>query len=153
MVVNDRWKPFRNLWQAVVSEMNSCEGSTRPFKPLFLMCGMGEDLSSYGNHESEVWALSIRPFFERESYKTASLKFPIVIGVVIVFSHYGYHPFPSITRPIQESVAFAEVLAEGDLTQEITKKRKDEMGKLFASLNQASSSSSPIPPRGKRGSG
>lgn len=144
VVVNDRWKPFRNLWQEVVKGDEQLRGLNETIQTsLSDVWDVGEDLSqAMETMNQEVLSSFDQALLRaRELQNRLSQILYIVIGVVIVFSLImGTTLSRSITRPIQESVAFAEVLAEGDLTQEITKKRKDEMGKLFASLNQASSS-------------
>jgi len=144
VVVNDRWKPFRNLWQEVVKGDEQLRGLNETIQTsLSDVWDVGEDLSqAMETMNQEVLSSFDQALLRaRELQNRLSQILYIVIGVVIVFSLVmGTTLSRSITRPIQESVAFAEVLAEGDLTQEITKKRKDEMGKLFASLNQASSS-------------
>lgn len=144
VVVNDRWKPFRNLWQEVVKGDEQLRGLNETIQTsLSDVWDVGEDLSqAMETMNQEVLSSFDQALLRaRELQNRLSQILYIVIGVVIIFSIImGTTLSRSITRPIQESVAFAEVLAEGDLTQEITKKRKDEMGKLFASLNQASSS-------------
>ena len=144
VVVNDRWKPFRNLWQEVVKADDELRGLSGTIQlSLSDVQSVGEDLSQAMETMNQEVLSSFDQAFIRagELQKRLSQVLYIVIGVVIIFSLVmGTTLSRSITKPIQESVAFAQVLAEGDLTQEITKKRKDEMGKLFASLNQASSS-------------
>ena len=44
----------------------------------------------------------------------------------------------SITRPINESIAFAEAIASGDLTNKMTVRQNDEIGKLVSTLNSMS---------------
>ena len=143
-IVNDRWKPFRNLWREVIKADEQLRGLNETIQiSLSDMWEVEEDLSqAMEAMNQEVLGSFDRAFLQaRELQNRLSRILYIVIGVVIIFSLVmGTTLSRSITKPIQESVAFAEVLAEGDLTQEITKKRKDEMGKLFASLNQASSS-------------
>ncbi len=42
----------------------------------------------------------------------------------------------SIARPLRQGLAFAELVAGGDLTQRFDTKRRDEVGKLAAALNE-----------------
>ena len=44
----------------------------------------------------------------------------------------------SVSRPLEKGVAFAEVVASGDLTQRLAIQRNDEIGKLAAALNSMS---------------
>jgi len=144
VVVNERWKPFRNLWQEVVKADEQTRGlNTTIQASLSDMQSVGEELSQAMEAMNQEILNSFDQAFlrARDLQSRLSQILYIVIGVVIVFSIIMSVTLSrSITKPIQESVAFAQVLAEGDLTQEIAKKRKDEMGKLFTSLNQASSS-------------
>jgi methyl-accepting chemotaxis protein len=48
---------------------------------------------------------------------------------------FGFLIAVSISRPLARGVAFAEVVAKGDLTQRFEIARKDEVGKLAAALN------------------
>ena len=110
---------------------------------LSMMQSVGDDLSkAMEAMDQEVLNSFDQAFLRAQELQTRlSQILYIVIGVVIIFSIIMSTTISrGITRPIQESVAFAQILAEGDLTQEIKKKRKDEMGKLFTSLNQTSSS-------------
>ena len=61
----------------------------------------------------------------------------IVLVVAVVL---GLLLSASLVRPLNRGVAYAEVLASGDLTGEVDGTRKDEAGQLLQSLNTASRS-------------
>ncbi|MGP7817993.1 methyl-accepting chemotaxis protein [Niallia sp. 01092] len=63
------------------------------------------------------------------------LLFSILISGVIV-----YFIIISITRPLRKLVDSSKVISEGDLTEEITIRRKDEIGQLGESFNEMSAS-------------
>lgn len=50
----------------------------------------------------------------------------------------------SFTKPIKETVAFANRIASGDLSQQIAHQRKDELGMLLTSLNTMSNDMSKL---------
>ncbi|MDK2896674.1 MAG: methyl-accepting chemotaxis protein [Candidatus Atribacteria bacterium] len=143
-VVNNRWKPFRDLWQSVVKADNLLQTSNdRNRVAMADLQSVGEDLSlTMEAMNQEVLNAFDRALLQVETVqKNLSQVLYLVIAVVVIFSLIMSTALSrSITRPLASSVAFAQVLAEGNLTQEIKEKRKDEMGKLFASLNQAASS-------------
>ncbi|MDH4286630.1 MAG: methyl-accepting chemotaxis protein, partial [Gallionella sp.] len=60
----------------------------------------------------------------------------VVIGVLIVLLSLVFAGLTalSITRPLEEAVAIAAVVAKGDLTQRIEVKSRDEIGKLLQAL-------------------
>jgi methyl-accepting chemotaxis protein len=59
----------------------------------------------------------------------------VLIALVITISLF-FLIARSIVKPINEGVAFAENLAEGDLSQTLDMKRGDEVGSLAVSMNQ-----------------
>ncbi len=69
--------------------------------------------------------------------KTASIA-AMIIGVFIAFI-LAILITKSITRPILAGVYFAKKMSEGDMTQQITIDRNDEVGTLIKALNQMSS--------------
>ena len=133
---------FRNLWQEVVKGDEQLRGLNETIQTsLSDVWDVRRPSSSYGNHESGGVELFDQALLRaRELQNRLSQILYIVIGVVIVFSLIMGTTLPGASRDPFKRACFCRGLAEGDLTQEITKKRKDEMGKLFASLNQASSS-------------
>jgi len=61
----------------------------------------------------------------------------LIVLIAIVFAVFIFFLIArSIARPISKGVAFAENMAEGDLSQTFDINRKDEVGSLAASMNQ-----------------
>ncbi|KGG80502.1 hypothetical protein Y919_05835 [Caloranaerobacter azorensis H53214] len=60
----------------------------------------------------------------------------ITIIIILVASAIGYIFSLSITKPISKLVFFANGLSEGDLTQKINIKNKDEIGKLASAFEK-----------------
>lgn len=74
-----------------------------------------------------------------DSGKQSRLLIGILLIVGLVFSiALGFILKSLITRPINEAVAFADKMAQGDLTQKINIDQKDEIGTLVQSLNAMS---------------
>lgn len=72
---------------------------------------------------------------------TSGEKSKILIGVIsvagIIFSLLsGFFMTRIILKPVSMSVEFAEKMAEGDLTQTINLRQKDEIGTLISALNK-----------------
>lgn len=61
----------------------------------------------------------------------------IITGIVVAIT-LGVTLTIIITQPLKKSVAFAEVMADGDFTQKIAVDRGDEIGHLIRSLNDMS---------------
>lgn len=68
----------------------------------------------------------------KESTATTIIGFIIVIALAIIASYLITN---SIKQPLKQSVAFAQRIAEGDLTQSIEDNRKDELGILMKTLD------------------
>ncbi|EYC50630.1 chemotaxis protein [Hylemonella gracilis str. Niagara R] len=62
-----------------------------------------------------------------------SVAVAIVIALVLAFS-LGVWIVRSITRPIAQAVAFAEAVAAGDLSREVSSRQRDETGQLLQAL-------------------
>ncbi len=100
-------------------------------------------LSSYTpiQFDNFTWGLiaeidKAEAFSEMKSLKNIMMIFAFVTSLfVIVFALLVSR---SITRPIKNGVHLAKVLSEGDLTQAIEVKQRDEIGVLAQSLNEVS---------------
>ncbi|WP_445487847.1 methyl-accepting chemotaxis protein [Niallia sp. 03133] len=66
--------------------------------------------------------------------------FIILLASIVVSSVIIYFIIISITRPLLRLVHSSKVISEGDLTEKITIKRKDEIGQLGESFNEMSAS-------------
>jgi methyl-accepting chemotaxis protein len=74
---------------------------------------------------------------ENEAAASVAIKFCIAVLVAAVAIAVVLGVFISrlISVPLRKGVAFAEAVAEGDLTQTITLDQKDEVGQLAAAMN------------------
>ena len=89
VVVNDRWKPFRNLWQEVVKGDEQLRGLNETIQTsLSDVWDVGEDLSqAMETMNQEVLSSFDQALLRaRELQNRLSQILYIVIGVVIVFS-------------------------------------------------------------------
>ena len=68
----------------------------------------------------------------KRSTSTNIIGFIIVLALAIIAAYLITN---SINKPIKQSMAFAQRIAEGDLTQSINAERKDELGILMQSLD------------------
>ena len=59
----------------------------------------------------------------------------VAIGAIVLSVIFGIVITRSITRPIERSVAYAQVIAGGDLSKELDIKQDDEIGRLVNALN------------------
>jgi methyl-accepting chemotaxis protein len=66
---------------------------------------------------------------------TRSAIFIVGFGAIILSSLLGAVITRSITKPIADSVKFAQVVAGGDLSEELALSQRDEVGKLAEALN------------------
>ncbi len=69
---------------------------------------------------------------------SSQVRLATVVGFIVgpfLALLFGFLLAISISRPLARGVAFAEVVAKGDLTQRFEIVRKDEVGKLAAALN------------------
>jgi len=76
----------------------------------------------------------------RTDNKLMLLLFSISIAAVIIGGICAWAITRSITSPLNESVSIAYRVATGDLTSNIERKSKDEIGQLFESLQQMNNS-------------
>ena len=143
-IVNERFKPFRALWQEVVQldeNLALLEGQIS--RAIEEMRGIEENLKSAMEAINEDVRNHLAHGLElvNRTQKTLTrLLYLIVVLVVVVALVLSLTLSRSITSPIRQSVAFAKVLECGDLTQRMDTNRRDEIGELLASLTQASTS-------------
>ncbi|HSV30804.1 MAG TPA: methyl-accepting chemotaxis protein [Atribacteraceae bacterium] len=141
-VIEDRWLPFRDMWRDIIRH----EGLLAPLdsqtqRAIHETREIGQRLSDsmeemnrvvFVNFEETVADLAmLESRLSRILYLVTAVVLLLAVTLGVILSR-------SIVRPIRQSVAFAQVLEHGDLSQEIEEKRSDEMGTLFTSLNRAS---------------
>jgi methyl-accepting chemotaxis protein len=78
----------------------------------------------------------------KESSAALALAIKVMIGGLVVVSILGIllalFISADITRPLQHGVAFARKLADGDLTQHLDIRQRDEIGQLADAMNEMS---------------
>lgn len=143
-VINDRWKPFVELWNEVVIKDNYLKfAEEQTKKAITEVRRTGQEvLAAMNDMNQEVldqFDTTVARVSELQN-RLSQLLYLIVGIIVILAIILGIVISRSIVSPINRSVSFAQVLEKGDLTQEISLRRRDELGILFNSLNQASRS-------------
>ena len=74
------------------------------------------------------------PMLQARNHQDLVLVSVISLIAIVLGAFFAVAITRMITRPILDAVSFANVLAEGDLTQELKATRGDEVGKLQGSL-------------------
>lgn len=74
------------------------------------------------------------PMLQNRNHRDLILVSIISLAAIVMGVFFAVGITRMITRPILETVNFANTLADGDLTQELKTTRKDEVGKLQGSL-------------------
>ncbi len=101
---------------------------------------LGEEVLGH-NHfiEGLNWAV-ITEIDEHEAFAAADkLRNEVLLAVIIaalVIAVAAFFIALSIIKPIKKGVAFAKVIASGDLTQDLKIHQKDEVGQLASALNE-----------------
>ncbi|SHO43456.1 Methyl-accepting chemotaxis protein [Desulfopila aestuarii DSM 18488] len=87
--------------------------------------------------EAIAAALAHRFALEAESAKSEAYKISIVLTILTVILGLAVATVitRALARPILQGVAFAQTVAEGDLTQRLDLDQKDEVGQLASALN------------------
>lgn len=74
------------------------------------------------------------PLLQSRNHQDLIIVTVISFLAVVLGSFFAFMITRMITRPILDAVAFANTLAQGDLSKELNCKRRDEVGKLNGSL-------------------
>ena len=91
-----------------------------------------DDIIALNQKENTAFTLASRAGVK----KTKSVMIITMITGIVAAIGFGVFLSLSITKPLAKGVAFAESLAEGDLTRTIDIDQKDEIGILCAALNK-----------------
>jgi len=70
--------------------------------------------------------------YDRAVWQTVAL----IVAAVILSVFMGWRVSTSITRPVSQAVAWAQTIAQGDLTSQVTVTGSDEMASLLHALRQ-----------------
>ncbi len=143
-VIEESFTPLKNLWQEVtqldeqltlldqeimnfMSEVHDTEQNLTQ-----IMDAVNQEVLEHFNTE-------MGDVKETQSNLIRTLYLTIAIAIIITLI-LSFTLSRSITSPLYRGVVFAKELGQGNMTQELTTKRKDELGMLLSSLHQASSS-------------
>jgi len=143
-IINDRFKPFQAAWQGVVQKTKYLESLTSQNTQAIEEMGKSREALAQAMEamNQEVLAAFENSLQEVETLSKglARILYLVVALVVALAVVLGVALSRSIIHPINQAVAFAQVLEKGDLTRRMEKVRQDEMGKLLQSLDRASQS-------------
>ncbi|MBP9015331.1 MAG: methyl-accepting chemotaxis protein [Candidatus Atribacteria bacterium] len=143
-VINDRWRPFVRLWNEIVrldTQLAVTDSQTK--KAIADVREAGQQVLAAMNDMNQEVLNQFDATVTRvdELQNQLSQLLYLVVGIIVIIAIIlGIVISRGIVIPINRSVSFAQVLEKGDLTQEIPLRRRDELGTLFNSLNQASRS-------------
>ncbi|HXL02541.1 MAG TPA: methyl-accepting chemotaxis protein, partial [Candidatus Atribacteria bacterium] len=143
-VINDRWRPFVELWNKVTAADDYLKFADEQTKKAITEASKtGQQvLAAMNEMNQEVlnqFDTTVTHVSELQNQLSRILY--LVVGIIVILAIIlGIVISRGIVSPINRSVSFAQVLEKGDLTQEISLRRRDELGTLFNSLNQASRS-------------
>ncbi|MDK2896729.1 MAG: methyl-accepting chemotaxis protein [Candidatus Atribacteria bacterium] len=143
-VINDRWQPFVGLWDEVIgldTMLGLLDQQTK--KAIADVGEAGQRVFAAMNDMNQQVLDQFDATVTRVTHLQDQLSrvlYLVVAVIVILAIILGVVISRGIVSPINRSVSFAQVLEKGDLTQEISLRRRDELGILFNSLNQASRS-------------
>ncbi|NSW76537.1 MAG: methyl-accepting chemotaxis protein [Candidatus Atribacteria bacterium] len=143
-IVSGSFTPLKTLWQEVVEldqnlfnlneEINRILEEAREIENKITLT-----IDGVTQQVSEYFAQSMTTTKNTQQTLQQVLVFIVVVAVILAIV-LGLFFSRSIILPLQQGVAFAKVLENGDLTRSLKTKRKDEIGELLSALTQATSS-------------
>ncbi len=147
-ILNDNASAFNtsSLPTALKQELSSLKNNIERFIPIYKKARLAE-LKRYETGKELMWEVRkssevgldyLLEMGDRSSqvvFKSKRLLIIAMILVIVIGITLAYFLASSISRPIEESTYLAEKVAHGDLNVSFAVNRKDEIGRLSASID------------------
>ncbi|KAF0233744.1 MAG: methyl-accepting chemotaxis [Desulfovibrionaceae bacterium] len=141
---DEAWEELKNAWEAWLTRHDKVlELLAADMRFGAMALSMREARAALNRVEAALDTMQGRERAEAQAFVALALPqaqrdrlLLLVASAIALFTSLGFglHVTRNISRPLRKTLAFAERVAAGDFTAELTVKRRDELGKMADAL-------------------